>query len=204
MGTSWSGWPECPVGASTVLDAHLAIRASVATIVDVRLFPTKEPEVTATATPTFRVGDKVTPNPAVEGVPSGALGRIYTVAKINKVNIKATADDGGRGAALPPAMWLPATDEHVAKARDPLARLNAQVEALQSVEHFVLGEVVTLKRAYRDITTATPMVVTGGGAKVNVAKMGGDDDRYVRVHPNGLVRRDLAWLAEAMLEAATA
>jgi hypothetical protein len=40
----------------------------------------------STATQTFKVGDRVVPNPAGAGVPAATLGRVYRVAKVNPKN----------------------------------------------------------------------------------------------------------------------
>lgn len=137
---------------------------------------------------TFKLGDRVIADPNAEGVPSACLGRVYIVRKINPRNLRCEAEDGGRGISFPPRILLPASAA-------PLNRPPSVGVPFVPREGFTAGEIVTLKRAYRDITTETPMVVLKDNEKrVNVAKLGGEGDRYVRVPPSGLVKRDIDWL----------
>jgi hypothetical protein len=152
--------------------------------------------VSETTTRTYRVGERVTPDPSQEGIPQGTIGRVFTVAKVNPVNIKCTADDGGRGINFPAHCLLPATEENLSPtgARPFVPR-----------EFYSVGEVVTLARPYKEATTDTPFVVIADkGRMINVALLGGENDRYVRVPSTGLVKRDLTWLAQALLEEVTA
>lgn len=145
----------------------------------------------------FSIGDKVTPL-NTDGVPAACLGRIYTVRKINKVNLSCDADDGGRGISFPPHLLTAATED----------TLNAGLSIGRPYvprEFFPMGTIVTLKRAWRDWSPDTPLVVIADkGQRVNVTLLGGNEDRYLRTSPESLVTRDMAWLTEHLLEAATA
>lgn len=150
-------------------------------------------ESTHPAARRFVRGDKVTPDPEYPGLPATTFGRVFTVDKVNPRNLRCNADDGGKGINFPAAALLPASDENVKKAFAP--------RPFQPVAFFAAGEVVTLKRAWRDITAETPLVVMkdGGGDKVNLVRLGGDGGRYLRMPREGIVKRDMAWLAEALL-----
>ena len=118
----------------------------------------------------LHVGQKVTPDPTSDRVNPATRGRTYTVAKVNPKNVKCTADDGGRGLNYPRELLVPATPENLAAASKPLIR-----------------------------ETTCPMVVIGGtSTRIKVARIGGDDDRYVLIPDSGLIRRDRAWLAGAL------
>lgn len=138
----------------------------------------------------FRVGDRVTPV-SDERIPAGCRGRVFIVRKVNPKNLRCDAADGGRGFNCPAALLVAATEENV-KAGGAVSR------PFVPREFFSLGEIVSLKRPWRDWTTETPLVVTGGRDKVNVTLVGGDKDRYLRVPSSGLVRRDRGWLVEAL------
>ena len=76
-------------------------------------------------------------------------------------------------------------------------------------DYFVSGRNVTWWLAGTSMVATTfaadtPLVVTGGRDKVNVALIGGDNDRYLRISPSGLVRRDREWLATVLLDQVTA
>jgi hypothetical protein len=147
---------------------------------------------------TFRVGDKVTPDPDFPGHLSDTLGQSFTVVKVNRVNLTLSHDGGGRGYRCPPASLLPATEENLAKATTP--------RPFQPREFFTAGELVTVKSPSGKVSESEPMVVLkdDGRGKVNITKLGGDGDRYWRWPATSLVKRDVAWLTEQLLEAATA
>lgn len=141
----------------------------------------------------LHVGQKVTPDPTSDRVNPATRGRTYTVAKVNPKNVKCTADDGGRGLNYPRELLVPATPENLAAASKPLIR------EFVPREHFTLGEIVTLKQPLGRHSTTCPMVVIGGtSTRIKVARIGGDDDRYVLIPDSGLIRRDRAWLAGAL------
>lgn len=139
---------------------------------------------------------KVVADPNDARIPDDVRGRVFTVSKVNPKTVVCTADDGGRGIKYPKDLLVEATDDNVKAAQHPV--LGTPWEPR---EIFVMGEVVTLKRPYKEHTTETPLVVMADkGKRVNVALLGGDEDRYVRCAPEGLVKRDLAWLAERLVE----
>jgi hypothetical protein len=147
---------------------------------------------------TFRVGDKVTPDPDFPGHLSDTLGQSFTVTKVNRVNLTLSRDGGGRGYRCPPASLLPATEENLKKAFTP--------RPFQLREFFTAGEIVTVKSPSGQVSVGEPMIVLKDGAngKVNITKLGGDGDRYYRWPATSLVKRDVVWLAEHLLDKATA
>jgi hypothetical protein len=154
----------------------------------------------------LRKGDRVTPNPNYAGLPAQTLGRIFIVDKVNPKNVRTTAEDGGRGTNFPADAYVRVQPGETAP--DVTARLRRELPLGRPYEpavHFTLGEIVTLKTAFRDWGTDEPLIVfKDGGDKVNVTKLGGDNDRYVRVPKAGLVKRDRSWLAERLMDEATA
>lgn len=142
-------------------------------------------------------GDKVTPKADVQGVPPGTIGRTFTVYKVNPKRMRCSADDGGRGINFPPSLLVAATEENLA------ARWNgvAPVRFGDPAERFVVGEVVSLTRPWRDWDEGTPLVVVGGrNGRVNVTLVGGYGDSYLRTTPSNLVRRGAEWLVDQLLE----
>lgn len=140
-------------------------------------------------TAALHTGMKVTPDPTSPYVRSETVGRVFTVTKINPKNVRCTADDGGRGLNYPRELLVPATPENLAKAQDP-ARLS---RPFVPRELYALGEVVTLKRAYRQYDTQAPFVVIGSTPnRTKVAPLGGNNDEYLLIPAGGLERRVLA------------
>lgn len=139
----------------------------------------------------LKVGDKVTPI-SDERVPLDCRGRVFTVEKVNPKKLKCSADDGGLGINFPKDLLAPATDENLAAGKTVSTPFVPR-------EFFSVGEIVTLAKSWKDWGTDKPLVVLkDGGKRVNVTPLGGDDDKYLRVPPSGLVKRDLEWLAEAL------
>src|SRR5205823_9683201 len=121
-----------------------------------------------TAPHSFKVGDRVTPNPNVEGVPRSMAGRVFRVRKVNPKNLACDAEDGGRGISYPPLALLPVEGE-IPPATTVIGR------PYEPRETFVMGEVVTLARAFKDIATDTPMIVLADkGRRINVTRLCGD------------------------------
>lgn len=68
-----------------------------------------------------------------------------------------------------------------------------KVETYEPPVLLPLGTLVRLNRAFSDYTTETLMVVTSANLKTHsVAKLGGDQDRYLRVPVSGLTVVDVA------------
>lgn len=143
----------------------------------------------------FKKGDKVIPNPEfADRMPSGVLGRVFTVEKVNPKNLKCSADDGGRGINFPAS---------ILKAYDPNVPLANQIgRPFRALEFFSEGEIVSLKSAWRDWSVDTPLVVIKQtDLKVNVVPVGGTSNGvYLSIPSSGLVKRDKMWLAERLLE----
>lgn len=128
----------------------------------------------------FKTGDVVTPRLGFGA--DGVAGQPFVVTKRNPKNVLAKPQDNpmGKGLNFP-----------------DFARLMGVEVPLPLLE----GTIVTLAKAWRDVTTTTPLVVTGNGPKrVNVARVGGGG--AMRVPQAGLVERDVAWLTAALVDAA--
>lgn len=154
------------------------------------------------ATVTFRRQQRVIVKPeCAHQAPSGVMGRVFVVEKVNPKNLLCQAEDGGRGINYPKDSLMPAPPPGEPLPEIPLGRPYEPARE----EYFAAGEVVTLDRAFKDFGTNTPMVVLQDkGTKVNVAPLFGDGDRYVRAAPTGLIKRSPAWLAERLLDRVTA
>jgi hypothetical protein len=140
----------------------------------------------------FQVGDRVTPIVS-DRVPSGCAGREFIVRKVNPKKTRCDATDGGRGINFPHDMLVPATEESLTA--------NTWSRPYVPTEFFSAGEIVTLNRTWRDWTPDTALVVMRDkGTRVNVTLLGGDSDRYLRCPREGLVRRDVAWLTEHLVD----
>lgn len=143
----------------------------------------------------YKIGDRVTPDPAAPNVPAATIGRIFKVTKVNPVNIQAEAEDGGRGINYPASILLPADQAPTGPAATVLGR------PFEPIEFFTLGEIVTFTpgSAPKGYTDTSPFVAyKDDGKKVNVTPLGGAEDRYWRANRRILVKRDLAWLTEQL------
>lgn len=147
----------------------------------------------------FKVNDRVTPDPAALGVPASTIGNVYVVKKTpggSRKNYQCDAEGGGRGINFPAEMLLPA-DAAPSGAAAVLGR------PFEPTAWYEVGEVVTFKRPPSGYTDKSPFVVfKDSGEKVNVTPLGGAEGRYWRVPKRGdlLVKRDLAWLAERLVD----
>jgi hypothetical protein len=142
----------------------------------------------------FVKGDKVVPNPEfAERMPSGVLGRVFTVEKVNPKNLRCSADDGGRGINFP---------AEILKAYNPDVPLGPQISRpFVERELFHEGEIVSLRNDFKQWTTSMPMVVIREGDKrIRIAPLGGAEGRYLLMPPSSLVKRDKMWVAERLLE----
>lgn len=148
-------------------------------------------------TVTFRKDMRVMVDPeqAYRAQPE-VVGRVFTVAKVNPKNVVCNATDGGRGINYPKDLLVPAPAEGEPMPTPQLGR------PFEPREFFAEGDIVTFTRPYKHITTDTPCVVLRDNEKrVNVAPLGTNDAGwYVRAPHSGLVKRDLAWLAERLME----
>lgn len=137
----------------------------------------------------MRPGDRVVVNPDYPGVRANVLGRVYVVDRVNPKNVVCRPEDGvGRGINYPKESLLPATDENIAKAAAP--------RPYEPREFFTCGEIVTTKVPVKGREADEPFIVLkDDGNKVNIALLGGDNDRYWRMPASGLVKRDRTWLA---------
>lgn len=146
----------------------------------------------------FKKGDRVYVDPEYPNVGGGVLGRVFVVEKVNPKNVRCTAEDGGKGINYPAESlirWAPGVNVPAAAV---LGR------PYVPVQFFEAGSIVTLTRPWKNWTTETPLVVLADrGNKVNVTLVGGDGDHYLRTPREGLTRRSVEWLAEALLQEAT-
>lgn len=142
----------------------------------------------------FVKGDKVVPNPAfAERMPSGVLGRVFTVEKVNPKNLRCSADDGGRGINFPAEILM---------AYDPDAP-PAAIVSRPFVEREIYheGEIVSLRNPFRSWGTDIPFIVIREGDKrIRIAVLGGSEGRYLLMPPSSLIKRDKMWVAERILE----
>src|SRR4051812_30329298 len=125
----------------------------------------------STPTRTYDVGDKVTPDPNGYGVSPSIIGQVFTVAKVNRVNLTCTSDSGGQGLRYPPELLLPATSENL--ETKPVGR------PFKELEFFSAGEIVTVSGRYAE-ADAPYVVLKCDGEKANVAKLGGNGNKYWR------------------------
>lgn len=143
----------------------------------------------------LKKGDRVYVDPAFAA--EGVVGRVFVVHKINPKNVLCTAEDGGKGINYPHGSLRPYEGE-IPGAAAVLGR------PFVPTEFFNAGEIVTLTRPWKDWTTETPLVVLADKVKrVNVTRLGGAGDQYLRVPHGGLTRRTVEWLAQALLQEVT-
>lgn len=144
--------------------------------------------------PRFNPGDRVVPDPAMDGHPASVLGKVFIVDRRGPKNLIMRAEEGGPGYRAPDGYMLPAP---APGERAPIGRPFVERPWIDT------GSIVTLKRAYQEIKTDTPMVVIkGGDSKVNVVRLGDTSGRYVRAPVASIELRDLAWLTERLVEMA--
>lgn len=142
----------------------------------------------------FNPGDRVVPDPAMDGHPASVLGKVFVVNRRGPKNLIMRAEEGGPGYRAPDGYMLPAP---APGERAPIGRPYVPAVWIDT------GSIVTLKRAYQEIKTDTPLIVIKGGAdKVNVVRLGDTSGRYVRAPVASIELRDLAWLTERLVEMA--
>lgn len=122
-----------------------------------------------TTAPAAKLGDRVVIDPEVADKHAGV---IWTVTAVKRVNATITPEGGGRSMRINPAYLRPAgsvTDDDARPAFAPIPVLPP------------LGTVVQFKRAFRDVKTTDLFVVIRTNAEsMSVARLGGDNDRYLR------------------------
>jgi hypothetical protein len=125
--------------------------------------------------PTIKVGAKVSvDDPKFPGV--------WTIKSIGPKNVVVIPDAGGRGLRCP--RWM------LKNVDDAAAAVAAQAAPYVA---YAAGEVVrVIKQATKTDTDALWVVLVDKGEKINIAKLGGDDNRYLRVPRSWLAKVDLA------------
>jgi hypothetical protein len=113
----------------------------------------------ATATQ-HRVGDTVT-------VDDPKFPGLWTVKSIGPVNTTLTPVGGGRGLRAPHYMVMP-SDGKATITEVPVV----------TVQWYCIGEIVRLEHGKH---TGLFVVIADKGDKVNLARLGGDNDRYLRM-----------------------
>lgn len=116
---------------------------------------------------TFKVGDKVS-------VADVKYPGVWIVRSIGRVNALLDPVDGGRALRAPMYLLAPPTDA------------DRQVKPLA---FFVVGEIVRVEEG--KFAGLWVVIADKGGDRVNIAKLGGDADRYVRMARQLLVKVDV-------------
>jgi hypothetical protein len=151
----------------------------------------------STDTYTPAVGDRVIIDPAV--ATARFLGKVYVVDRFGPKNVVCSlegSDNPADGVRCRPEYLLPAPP---AGEAPPLGR------PFVPIEFFDVGQVVTVASPSSKVAADQPMVVIAdkGRDVVNVVALGGGDGgRYWRWPRKALVKRDLAWLTERLVEMA--
>ena len=119
-----------------------------------------------------KIGDKV-------GVDDPKYPGVWTVTNLGPKNATLTPDNGGRGLRAPYFLLTdaPSTDG-VTVTAVPLVTLFSEGEIVRIDEGRFAGVYVVIKDA--------------GADRVNVAKLGGDGGRYVRISRRALTKLDPA------------
>jgi hypothetical protein len=152
----------------------------------------------STATQTFNVGDRVT-FPPESLVKEHLKGVTFVVTETPRENprirtLRIQQEGGGPKYRVRPDELIPAT---APEGSPPGSR------PFQPIEFFDAGQVVTISNGQRkSIGADEPFVVLkdSGAGNVNVAKLGGADGQAWRWPRAGLVKRDVAWLTERLVE----
>jgi hypothetical protein len=151
----------------------------------------------STDTYTPAVGDRVIIDPAVAS--ARFLGKVYIVDRFGPKNAVCSlegSDRPGDGVRCRPEYLKPAPP---AGEAPPLGR------PFVPIEFFDIGQIVTVVSPSGKIAADQPMVVIDdkGKDRVNIAPLGGGDGaRYWRWPRTALVKRDIAWLTERLVEMA--
>jgi hypothetical protein len=125
--------------------------------------------MTNTLTARRAVGDKVSiDDPKFPGV--------WTIKNLGPVNATLVPDHGGRGLRAPHYLLTDPVDA-------------ATVVAVPLPTYFAEGEVVRIEGKYAGLYV---VIKDNGSDKVNLAKLGGDGGRYVRIAKRGVTKVDPA------------
>jgi hypothetical protein len=154
----------------------------------------------STATQTFQKGDRVTfpPESLVKEHLKGVTFIVIETPRENPRirNLRIQQEGGGPRYSVRPTELIPATaSEGTTPAFRPFV----------PIEFFDEGQVVTISNgARKGIGTEEPFVVLkdAGKPNVNVAKLGGAGGQAWRWPRAALVKRDVAWLTERLVEMA--
>jgi hypothetical protein len=152
----------------------------------------------STATQTFQKGDRVT-FPPESLVKEHLKGTTFVVIETPRENprirnLRIQQEGGGPKYSVRADELIPAT-----------APVGALGRPFQPIEFFDPGQVVTVSNGSRKgIGTEEPFVVIKDAGKdnVNIAQLGGADGNAWRWPRAALVKRDLAWLTERLVEVA--
>jgi hypothetical protein len=124
--------------------------------------------------PTIKVGAKVSvDDPKYPGT--------WTIKSVGPKNCVVIPDTGGRGLRAPKWMLKEATAEAVTAAADAAPYV-----------HYSAGEIVRLVRGSDAQRDGLWVVLVDKGERINVTKLGGDGDRYLRVSRSWLSKVNLA------------
>lgn len=120
---------------------------------------------------TFKAGDKVSiDDPKYPGV--------WTIKSVGPKNCVVIPDAGGRGLRAPKWMLKDATDAATPSILDGAA----------PYVHYSAGEIVRLVRGSDAQRDGLWVVLVDKGERINVTRLGGDGDRYLRVPRSWLAK----------------
>lgn len=154
----------------------------------------------STTTQDFKVDDRVT-FPPESLVKSHLKGVTFVVIETPRENprirnLRVQQEGGGPKYSVRPTELVPATaPEGTPPGMRPYV----------PIEFFDPGQIVTISNGARKrIGTEDPFVVLkdGGTDNVNIARVGGDGGQAWRWPRSALVKRDVAWLTERLVEMA--
>lgn len=142
-------------------------------------------EAEKAAQPTFTKGMRVRST-------SNRYPGLGTVTKVNPVNVKVQMDSGIT-VNFGKSYLRPAGDESA-----PAPVVTVTEVPLPDFNAYPAGTVVRFidPRAITRFGAGLFVVIKNGGDRINVAKIGGDNDRYVRAAAQGLVRVPLSEVAQ--------
>lgn len=128
----------------------------------------------STTITTFKAGDKVSiDDPKYPGV--------WTIKSVGPKNCVVIPDAGGRGLRAP--KWM---------LKAPTTAAAEITAAAAPYVHHSAGEIVRLVRGSDDQRDGLWVVLVDKGERINVTRLGGDGDRYLRVPRSWLAKVDPA------------